>query len=163
MDGDRNIYVLDVERYKTKSISDHFDRIFGMYSKWQFRKLVAEATAAQETIIDELKESYIKPQGLGLSIQKEKPTSHDGRKEERIEALLDPVYTNMQVWHYRGGNCQVLEDELVLRFPPHDDVKDSFSNCVKYLTPPSSAAHFSHRNRDNVISHPRFGGVSSAY
>lgn len=161
MDSLRNIYVLDIDRFKTDSISDYFDHIFALYSKWQFRKLTAEVTAAQAAIVKELKASYIVPNGLALSIAEVKPTRHEGSKEERLNAILQPVYSNNQVWHYRGGNCQVLEDELVAQFPPHDDVKDSLATSIDNLVPPQ----ITHKKgggqfgRSNIISHPRFGGA----
>ena len=118
MDSRRNIYILEIDRFKTDKISDYFDHIFHLYTKWQFRKLIAEVTAAQSAIVKELKSSYIVPNGLALSITEVKPTRHEGSKEERLSAILEPVYENQQVWHYRGGNCQVLEEELVAQFPP---------------------------------------------
>lgn len=160
VDGDRNYYILDLDRFKTTKISDYFDHVLALYNKWQFRKLAAEATAAQKAIIEELKNSYIKPLGLGLSIIEVKPTKHQGSKEERLSAILEPLYANQAVWHYRGGNCQVLEDELVLQFPPHDDCKDAVATAIENCVAPSS--RHSVQRKTNVIYHPRFGGVLSA-
>ena len=160
MDADRNIYVLEISRFKTDKISDYFDHIFDAYKKWQFRKLAAEVTAAQKAIVEELKDSYIRPQGLGISITEIKPTRHQGSKEERLAAILEPVYGNQAVWHYRAGNCQVLEDELVLQFPPHDDCKDALANCIETLSPPQRMARNGFSRRSNVITHSRFGGVT---
>lgn len=165
MDSRRNIYVLEIDRFKTDKISDYFDHIFHLYTKWQFRKLIAEVTAAQSAIVKELKSSYIVPNGLAMSITEVKPTRHEGSKEERLSAILEPVYENQQVWHYRGGNCQVLEEELVAQFPPHDDCKDSMASAIDNLVPPQ----ISHRkdlgwssHSGNVMTHPRFGGMFRA-
>ena len=164
MDSNRNIYVLDIDRFKTDRISDYFDHIFRLYTKWQFRKLIAEVTAAQSAIVKELKSSYIVPNGLALSIGEVKPTRHEGSKEERLNAILEPVYSNNQVWHYRGGNCQVLEDELTAQFPPHDDCKDSLATSIDALVPPQIMGHRRAINQNSgvVISHPRFGGMFKA-
>jgi len=164
MDADRNIYVLEIDRFKTAKISDYFDHIFALYTKWQFRKLAAEVTAAQKAIVEELKASYIRPQGLGLSIKEVKPTRHEGSKEERLSAILEPAYANQAVWHYRAGNCQVLEDELVLQFPPHDDCKDALATCIESLVPPavSSLTSGPASRAGNIVYHPRFGGIISA-
>lgn len=159
MDHERNIYILDIDRFKTDKISTYFKHIFDMYTKWQFRKLAAEVTAAQKAIVEELKAGYIRPQGLGISIVEVKPTRHQGSKEERLAAILEPAYNNLGVYHYRGGNCQVLEDELVLQFPPHDDCKDALANCIENVNPPQRQ-HGGRVRRSNVISHPRFGGVA---
>ena len=159
MDSDRNIYVLEIDRFKTTKISEYFEHIFNAYTKWQFRKLAAEATAAQKAIVEELKSSYIRPQGLGFSIVEVKPTRHQGSKEERLAAILEPAYGNDAVYHYRGGNCQVLEDELVLQFPPHDDCKDALATCIEHLKPPAGSLAMNRIQRSNIITHPRFGGV----
>ena len=54
-----------------------------------------------------------------------------------MEATLYPRYENRQIWHYHGGNCQILEEELVLQKPPHDDVKDCLAACIDICVPPS--------------------------
>lgn len=158
MDSERNAYVLDIDRFKTTKISEYYRHIFDLYKRWEFSKLVAEMTAAQRPIVEDLKNNYIKPNGLRLSIIEHKPTSHSGSKEERMMAVLDPVYNNGQVWHYRGGNCQVLEDELVLLFPPHDDCKDALTNCLTYIMPPVNQRQRETSRGSNIITHPRFGG-----
>lgn len=161
MDRNRNIYVFEIDRFKTDKISEYFNHILALHNKWQFRKLAAEVTAAQKAIVEELKASYIKPLGLGISISEVKPTKHQGSKEERLAAILEPSYANMAVWHYRGGNCQVLEDELILQFPPHDDCKDALATCIESLHPPAAASMAHNRGSAKVITHPRFGGVVS--
>lgn len=47
IDEDSNIYILDIDRFKTDKIAEYYDRIIRMHSKWEFRKLRAEVTAAQ--------------------------------------------------------------------------------------------------------------------
>lgn len=149
IDADRNHYVLDIDRYKTNSIKEQYQHILELHKKWDFKKIVLEAAAAAEPIVEELKNSYFRPNGLMISIQIEKPTKHEGTKEERINAILHPRYQNLSMWHYRGGNCQILEDELIMAHPPHDDVKDAVANAVKYLVAPS----YQHNvvEEDNVV------------
>lgn len=158
VDGDNNYYVLDVDRFKTDRISDYFQRILKLHQKWDFRKIRAEVTVAQQVIVNDLKQNYIRPHGLSLSVEEFKPNRHQGTKEERMEAILQPRYNNRQIWHYQGGNCQILEEELMLANPPHDDVKDCLASCIEACVPPSSA----NSRASNVIrfnSHSRFGGV----
>jgi len=160
IDADRRHYILEIDRFKTSEIRDYYQHILDLYKKWDFRKLVAEVSAAQQAIVNELKSSYIVPNGIMLSVVEVKPTRHDGTKEERLKAILEPRYQNMSVWHYRGGNCQVLEDELVLQHPPHDDCKDAVANAFVNLSPPASMM-FGEANK-NVVqlkSHPKFGGL----
>ncbi len=161
IDAYRNYYVLDVDRYKTKSTKEHYERIMEMHKKWDFRKLVVEGGPAGETVLQTLKESHFKPNGIMISTEIVKVPRNEGTKEEQIRAILEPLYQNTQVWHYRGGNCQILEDELVLRHPPHDDCKDAVANAFKVIKPPTFNLS---ANTDNVIDlqyHPRWGGVAS--
>ena len=159
VDRDNSIYVLDIDRFKTDRISEYFEHILSLYKKWCFRKLAAEVTAAQQTIVTDLKVNYFKPLGLALSVVEIKPTRHQGSKEERIAAVLEPRYDNLAVWHYQGGYCQTLEDELVLTHPPHDDVSDALATAISISTPPQGNM-MRQRDRGNVVFHPRFGGVA---
>lgn len=158
MDRDKNIFVLDIERFKTDRISEYFRYIRDLHVKWGFRKLNAEVTAAQQVIVSQLKD-YVRQFGMYLSIVEHRPTTRQGSKEERIAATLEPRYDNDQVWHYKGGNCQVLEDELILSKPPHDDVKDALASAVEIAVPPMGMQQNPMKNT-NVIYHSRFGGIS---
>lgn len=159
IDSERNYYVLDIDRFKTDSIRDYYTHLLDMHTRWNFSKIVIETVAAQQAIVKELRESYLKPNGIMLSIVEVKPTRHQGSKEDRMMAILEPVYSNMAVWHYRGGNCQVLEDELVALFPPHDDVKDALANAIESISAPTSNKSRDGERRSNVVYHPKFGGV----
>lgn len=161
MDTYNNYYVLEIDRFKTKMISEYFDHVLRLHQFWGFRKIRAEVTAAQEVIVKDLKENYIRPHGLALSVEEYRPTRNEGVKEERIEAILQPRYANLQMWHYRGGNCQTLEEELVLTKPPHDDIKDCLASCVDFAVPPTAQVTYRQKTRDKSgLYHPRFGGVS---
>lgn len=153
-------YVLDIARFQTERIQEYFDNILRLQTKWGFRKLRAEVTAAQKAIVRELKDSYIRPYGLALSIDEHSPTRHSGAKEERIGATLDPRYENMSIWHYKGGNCQLLEDELVLTHPPHDDIKDALACAIDICKIPTARMNSGGFNVSKVVTHPRFGGVT---
>lgn len=161
MDSLHNVYILDIERFKTDSISDYFDKIVKMHVKWGFRKIKAEITSAQKQIVNELKSNYIRPNGLALSIE-EDPVSRRMSKEERIEATLNDKYINLRMWHYRGGNCELLEEELTQTRPKHDDIKDALASCVSSLVPPSGnllGADLK-RTNTNIYYHSRFGGIA---
>lgn len=162
VDAEHNYYVLDIERFKTDSIKAYFDKLVGLHNKWEFRKLRAEVTVAQQQIVNELKNSYIKPNGLWLSIDEYRPSRHEGTKEERMMATLGPRYDNLQVWHYKGGNCQILEEELIMTNPPHDDISDALTAAMDIAIAPSRTG-FNRKNKmqNKVIYHSRFGGVSA--
>lgn len=156
-----NYYVLDIYRFKTSMISDYFKQIMIAHQKWQFRRLRAEATAAQVVIVKDLKENYIRPYGLALSIEEYKPTRQQGAKEERILATLQPRYENGQMWHYQDGLINVLEEELVLQNPPHDDVKDALAAAVDAAVAPTNISRASNNQvRQTPMYHSRFGGIA---
>lgn len=159
VDSDRNYYVLDIDRFKTNSIKEYFDRILALHTKWDFRKIIAETTAAQEIIVEDLKNNYIRPFGLALSVEHHKPTRNEGTKEERMRATLQPRYENLQVWHYRGGNTQILEDELVVTHSGHDDVKDALTIAMSKAVAPSFSGISLGGERRQLTGHSRFGGI----
>lgn len=159
VDSNQNYYVLEIERFKTSLISDYFSKILALHQKWDFRKIRAEVTAAQQVIVNDLKTNYIRPHGLALSVEDFKPTRHEGSKEERVSAILQPRYNNRQVWHYMGGNCQILEEELVLTNPPHDDVKDCLASCIDSAVAPSFNNARNHRTLSDQRTHSKFGGI----
>ncbi len=156
-----NFYVLEIDRFKTDRIVEYFNHIVKAQQKWGFRKLRAEITVAQATIVQELKESYIKPNGIPLSIDEFRPTRHQGDKEERMAAILEPKYDNLQIWHYRGGNCQSLEEELIMAHPAHDDIKDALANAIAISVIPRQRTNFNSMG-SNILTHSRFGGVAFA-
>lgn len=153
-----NFYILDLERFKTNQISTYFDKVLRSHVKWDFRKIRMETTAAQSTIVESIKKDYIKVHGIALSIEETRPTKE---KQERIEGILQPKYSNLMMWHYHGGNCQILEEELILQHPPHDDLKDAVANAVEMIVPPTAQKQrINDRARITAarIGHGRFGG-----
>ncbi len=159
IDADFNIYVLDVVRFKTEKISDYFKEIHRAYVRWDFRKIRAEITVAQKTIVTELKDNYFRTFGLPISIVTSAPTRNEGSKAERMRAILEPRYCEQKIWHYMGGNCQILEDELVLEHPAHDDVKDALSAAIEIASAPASRRQETSIGNVLPIS-ARFGGIS---
>ena len=159
VDYNGNFYVLDIDRFKTDKIVDYYSHILKAWQKWGFRKLRAEVTVAQQTIVKELKDSYLKPNGIALSIDEFRPTRSLGAKEERVGAVLEPKYHNLQMWHYKGGNCQTLEEELVMSHPPHDDCKDALANAIDLAVIPKRRGAAFNLGKI-IVTHSRFGGVA---
>ena len=158
IDADNNIYVLDIDRFKTDRITEYFEHILHLFTKWSFRKIRAEVTVAQQAIVRQLKE-LIKQHGLSLSVDEYRPNKSEGNKQERIAAILEPRYDNLQIWHYRGGETQTLEEELQSRNPPHDDVKDALASVIDIAIKPSKSMN--HRKQTNVVwANNRFRGAS---
>lgn len=159
VDSDNLFYVLDIDRFQTDGrISVYFQKILDLYNKWNFRKLRAEATAAQQAIIRSLKEDYIVPYGLVLKVEEVKPNRHQGTKQERVDAILLPRYENQQIFHYKSGNTQVLEEELISRNPPHDDIKDALATAIEGAVKPVQRAFT--KNTSNIVWNTRFRGAA---
>lgn len=75
VDAENNIYILDIDRFRTDRISEYFEHIFQLVGKWSFRKMRAEVTVAQQAIVKQLKE-LVKQHGLSLSIDEYRPNKH---------------------------------------------------------------------------------------
>jgi phage terminase large subunit-like protein len=160
VDWDGYYYVLDIDRFKSTKTLEYFQHIAELHSKWKFQKLRAEVTVAQAVIVDAIKD-YVKQHGLTISIDEYRPNRTEGSKEERIAAALEYLYDDMKVWHFEGGWTEVLENELILARPPHDDIKDALASAVTIAVKPAGAksaavADFFTKG----IKRGRFGGVA---
>jgi phage terminase large subunit-like protein len=162
VDRQNSVYVLEIDRFKTDKIPDYFEHILDLHKKWGFRRLGAETTAAQVAIVKELKDGYIRPYGLGLSIEELKHHKSEGSKQERMAAVLEPRYDNMSIWHYKGGNCQYLEEELVAQHPPHDDCMDALASVISISVPPTGKAARDRSKGATILSFDRkYGGIAA--
>ena len=160
VDSDGDIYVLDIDRFKTQKILTYFKHISELHSKWIFRKLRAEVSVAQEVIVESIKD-HIKKDGSRLSVDSYRPNRHEGSKAERIAAALDHRYDNLQMYHFEGGLTPVLEEELIKARPLHDDVKDALACAVSICVKPARSTA-DHIKEFFGTSQPRsrFGGVA---
>ena len=165
VDSGNNTYVLDIDRFKTDGkISIYFKHIADSYSKWEFKKLRAEVTVAQAAIVKELKENYLPQYGLPIKIDEYRPNRHEGNKEERLAATLEPRYDNLQMFHFKSGNCFLLEEELIMAHPPHDDIKDALAAAIDIAKPPKGANTWGSAQNmygKQLKFNSKFGGVSS--
>lgn len=134
IDSENQIYVLDIDRFRTDRISEYFEHLLVLSNKWGFRKLRAETTVAQAVIVRQIKE-LIRENGLAISVDEYRPVGRS--KQERISAILEPRYDNRMIWHFKGGECQTLEEELQTRNPPHDDVIDALSAAIDVAVKPT--------------------------
>jgi len=162
VDGKKNYYILEIDRFRSDTPSEYFKRIIKLYEKWGFRKIRAEVNVAQVALIRDFQENYIRKYGLSLSVDEYRPVRWSGVKEERILAVLEPKYQNRQIWHYVGGHCQNLEEELIFQNPAHDDIKDALAAA---LDPEFCVAPMNHyrvyKEKANAYQfNARWGGVS---
>lgn len=160
VDGMMNYYVLDIDRFKTDKPSEYFSHILKLYEKWNFRKIRAEVSVAQAVIVKDLKDNYIRPLGLSLGVEEYRPSRWQGSKEERILTVLEPRYANLQIWHYPGGNCQTLEEELIFQNPAHDDIKDALASCIDFAVAPVNIFSMFKKSLSDLTFHSRYGGIN---
>lgn len=130
--ADKLYYILELDRFKTDRIQDYFDHVSRLHSKYHFKKLRGEATVAQSVIVKYLKDK-LASQGTPLQIEEYKPVRD---KEERMNAVLRPLYEENRIFHYKGGNCELLEAELLAAKPEHDDIKNAVADAIEIATPP---------------------------
>jgi phage terminase large subunit-like protein len=160
VDGQNNYYVLEIDRFKTDQPSEYFKHILKLHEKWGFRKIRAEVNVAQAVLVNDFKENYIRKYGLSLSVDEYRPTRSMGMKEERILAVLEPRYQNRQIWHYVGGHCQTLEEELIYRNSAHDDIKDALASAIDFSTAPVNFYRIQKENTNVYTFNNRWGGVA---
>ena len=157
VDEDNNYYVLDIDRFKTNKISVMYEKAEVVFRKWRFKKLRCEVVAVQRLIVTQFKD-YMRGQNIVFTIEEYNPP-RNMNKAERIAAILEPRYNNNQIWHYKGGNCQILEEELIMNNPEHDDVKDALAACVEICKSPLSSRTWG--KKTNVVAfNSKFGGVA---
>jgi hypothetical protein len=159
VDEENYIYILDIDVFKSDKISEYFDHLSQLHSKWEFKKLRAEVTVAQAVIVRDLKDK-MRQEGLSISIDEHRPTRNEGTKAERIAAALEHRYDNMSVWHFKGGYTDVLEEELILARPAHDDIKDALASAVEIAVKPKRSRDNGDDTRNVIQFNSRFGGVT---
>jgi phage terminase large subunit-like protein len=163
IDSANNYYILELDRFKEAEINEYYSHLLKAYNKWGFKKVVAEVTAAQQVIVNDLKNNYIRVNGLNLTVEEHRPNKYQGAKEERIYAALQPKYANRQFWHPMDGMAQVLEEELVATAPPHDDCKDALASATTIAVAPAQNTYSPMRLETTMkkfgFGNSRFGGI----
>jgi len=157
LDADGFIYVLDLERFQTDKFDVYYEKVLALYRKWGFRKIQVETNAAGHFIEKELK-NYIRQNGDTLVVEGRAATRHEGKKEEKHAMITYPRYEMQSVLHGRGGLFSVLEEEITLKRPPHDDLLDALTTAISISKPPSSRKRGSSADDNKVIYNTRFGG-----
>ena len=153
-----NRYVVDISRFRSDKTSDILNRLRDVYQSFMFKKLRIEAVSGFRLVAQDLADRLTE-MGIRIPIDLYVPPNTMG-KTARVNGILEPLYQAGAVWHYRGGNCQTLEDELVSVNPMHDDTKDAWAMCVDVMDKPFQRQH--RPTRKVVQFHPRFGGVKVA-
>ena len=156
MDPDRNIYILDLDQFRTSKYEDYYTRLIDLHRKWNFRKVRIETNAGANLVENYLKDRA-RSEGLYLTIEG-KPAGNAIKKEERISQILEPRYENLEIFHKRGGWNSEYEEQLVLARPTHDDLKDAVATAVEIAKPPARSVANTHFETKVVPISTRFGG-----
>ena len=78
------------------------------------------------------------------------------KKEERMLAILRPLYEDRKVFHYKGGNCELLEEELKQIKPAHDDIKNAVADALSIAVAPK---YRTYHKPQTIKVMSRFGGI----
>lgn len=154
VDEDGFRYILDIQRKKTDQISVMSDMVFDAFVKWRFKKFRIETNAAQGLVANQIEANMRKRNAIFVW---DKQASR-GKKSVRIMSILEPLYSGKVMFHYRGGQIEILEDELLSTRAAHDDVADAVAMTCEIV--PIVARRRRNKNKQsNVIIHPKWGGV----
>lgn len=156
IDEDGNRYFMYGQRVQSVKISDVDKMIEEAFRRYQFKALRIEAVSGFKMVAEDLADRLIR-KGIRIPIDYYVPPRTGEGKAARINNILEPLYQAGAVYHYRGGVCQLLEDELVKINPVNDDLKDAWAMCNDIMKPPIMRQR---KKTTNVVQyHPRFGGV----
>lgn len=153
VDYEGNRYVMDIDRFKTDRIQDYYNHIIALHAKYNLKKLRAEVSVAQQVIVTALKDKLAE-NSTRLVIEDYRPVT---KKEERVSSVLRPLYEDHKVFHYRGGNCEILEEELKQAKPAHDDVKNALADAISISVAPKRYGFVKSSLAPKPLS--RFGGI----
>lgn len=156
---DGYIYLLDLVQFKTTKNSVYYEQLEALHDYWGFRRVHTDASGSGKVVVREL-QSRIREQGRALSIVGVTYTSHDGAKEERFAAVLEPRYEARTILHYKGGVVPLLEEQIMKPRPTNDDLEDAVFIAVDNTKPPARGSMSgAATGRSNVVvASNRFGG-----
>lgn len=156
---DRDIYVLDVDQFKTSDFNEYYQRVIDKHAYWGFRSITVETAGVGKQVKQGI-ENLVLENGARLTVEGLNRTRADGSKQERHAATMEPWYKQRKVWHYKGGYIPELESQIILPRPRHDDLKDALTIAIEIAKPPGrGVTGYSPIQRSSVIeASSRFGG-----
>ncbi len=159
MDAEGFVYLLALERFQTDDYDVYYNAIMDLHDYWGFREITIETNNGGQ-LVKRYVEDQVRKHGGSLLVNGQATTTNAGKKEERIRQVLYPRYKASTILHGKFGLTKLLEEELVLNRPPHDDLKDVLSIVIAAAKP--RLARGTGRKRTvvgNVVNaRSRFGG-----
>ena len=154
-DADGYLYVLDLQRFQTDRAEVYYDKLIELHQYWNFRETTVETNGGGNVIANFVQDE-VRKKGETLVIKHQTKNQREGNKEERNAQLFEPLYRGKSVYHAKGGYTRLLEEELRLSKPPHDDLKDALWIAVTNSTRMSKPKFASNRNKNIVKAESRF-------
>lgn len=154
-DNEGYLYILALERFQTDRAEVYYEKLIDMHQYWDFREVTVETNAGGNVIANFVQDE-IRRAGYTLVVKHQSKNQREGTKEERNAQLFEPLYRNKSVYHTKGGYTKLLEEELRLARPPHDDLKDSVWIAVSNSQRPSRPKFATNRKRNVVNASSRF-------
>lgn len=153
-DHEGYLYILDLRRFQTAQPEKYYEELRNRWDYWGFREVTVETNAGGKVVANAMQNS-LRQDNIPLIVKHQHKNQLSGSKEERNEQLLRPLYLTNSVFHTRGGYTPEYEEELKLRRPPHDDLKDAVFIAVSTSkrAPKQRKSRFSNTN----VIHTRFG------
>ena len=158
VDADSDIYILDLDQFKTADFNEYYKRVFDLQMYWGFRKITIETNSIGKQVKQAI-ENLAYENGTKLVVEGVSKTWVGGSKQERHAAILEPRYKQGKVFHFKGGYIPELEEQIILARPRHDDLEDAVCIAMEAARPPSKG-HGIAANQQNskIVYHPIFGG-----
>ena len=150
-DEDGYLYILDLDRFQTDRAEVYYSHLLDMHKYWGFREATVETNMGGKVIANFIQDE-IRRDGGSLVIKHQHKNQTSGSKEERNSQLLEPLYRSKSVYHTRGKYMRLLEEELKLSKPPHDDLKDSVYIAVSTSKRTSKPKYTTNRTNRTVVN-----------
>jgi hypothetical protein len=150
-DAEGYLYILALERFQTAKAEVYYDKLQELHTYWDFREATVETNAGGAVVANYIQDE-IRKEGHTLVIKHQHKNQREGLKEERNSQLFEPLYRQKSVYHTKGGYTRLLEEELTLAKPSHDDLMDAVWIAVsnsKRLAKPKFATN---KNERSVVN-----------
>ena len=149
-DVDGYLYILDLQRFQTAKAEVYYQKLIDIHTYWGFREATIETNAGGNVVATFIQDE-VRREGHTLVILHQNKNQRQGSKEERNSQLFEPLYRTKSVYHSKGGYTKLLEEELRLTRPPHDDLKDAVWIAVSNSKRPSKPRFATNRNKKNLV------------
>lgn len=154
-DSDGYLYILDLERFQTDRAEVYYEKLVELHQYWDFREATVETNAGGKVVANFIQDECRRA-GHTLVIKHQPKNQVQGSKEERNAQLFEPLYRNKSVYHKKGGYTRLLEEELRLTRPPHDDLKDAVWIAVSNSKRAAKPKFATNRTQNIVNAESRF-------